>query len=77
MINSCPFVKEGSLVRHKVFHTRKSSIYRYGIVLSQTVRGDQTHVFWNYCKEFPVSRNGANYSSYVHTQYLDVVSEMP
>ena len=77
MTHSCPFVREGSLVRHKVFTSNKSPVYRYGIVLSQTVRGDQTHVYWNHCKEFPVSRNGHNYSSYVHTQYLDVVSEMP
>ena len=71
MTHSCPFVNEGSLVRHKVF----GETYRYGIVLSQDVRQEQTRVMWNFCEDFPVSKPGVNYISHVHTQYLDVLSE--
>ena len=36
---------------------------------------EQTRVMWNFCENFPVSKPGVNYTSYVHTQYLDVLSE--
>ena len=67
----CQYVNEGSLVRHKVF----GETYRYGIVLSQNHTMEQTRVMWNFCENFPVSKPGVNYTSYVHTQYLDVLSE--
>ena len=77
--NNTPYwdIIPGTLVRHKVFETNSGQVSRYGIVLSQNHDGEQSWVYWNHCEEYPVSKLRSNYSSFVRSSYLEIVSEMP
>lgn len=70
-------IQPGTLVKHKIFKNTSGQVARYGILLSQNYKNDQSYVCWNHCDEFPVNKFRSNYRSFVQSQYLEIVSEMP